>query len=102
MSQGWYRYDPARKVLTLSLYVQPNASRSGFAGLYGQRLKVRIAAPAVDSKANALLLDFLGKSLDVPARKVMIKWGSQGRAKTVEIHDAGAGLLERIGRLADQ
>ncbi|MEX0960673.1 MAG: DUF167 family protein [Burkholderiales bacterium] len=102
MNQGWYRYDPARKVLRLSLYIQPNASRSGFAGLYGQSLKVRIAAPAVDSRANALLLDFLAKSLAVPARKVMIKWGSRGRAKIVEIHDAGAELLERIGLLADQ
>lgn len=102
MNQGWYRYDPARKVLTLSLYIQPNASRSGFAGLHGESLKIRIAAPAVDSRANKLLLDFLGKSLDVPARKVMIKQGSRARAKTVEIHDAGAGLLEQIGLLAEQ
>lgn len=102
MDHGWYRYDPGRNVLTLSLYVQPNASCSGFAGMHGKSLKIRIAAPAVDAKANTLLLDFLGKSLDVPVRRVMIRQGSRARAKTIEIREPSLGLLERIGLLADQ
>jgi uncharacterized protein len=99
---AWQRFDPGRNVLILQLHVQPDASHSAIAGLHGERLKVRIAAPAVDAKANALLVDFLGKSFDVAARKVMIVRGTQSRAKTVEIADPTPGLLERIRRFADQ
>lgn len=102
MAPGWHRYDPARNVLVVSVYVQPNASRSAFAGLHGGSLKVRIAAPATDGKANALLLDFLGKSLDVPAGRVIIRRGGLSRTKIIEIREPGAAVLERVARLADQ
>lgn len=89
-------------MLTLRLHVQPNASRTGFAGLHGERLKVRVAAPAVDNKANALLVDFLRENFDVPAHSVMITRGEQSRAKTVEIIGPSPRVLERISHLADQ
>lgn len=97
---GWYRYDAGRGVLTLFLHVQPNASRSELAGLHGDSLKVRIAAPAVDDKANRLLVDFLGKSFDLPAGRVIISRGGRSRAKIVEILRPSAALLERIQELA--
>lgn len=99
---SWYRYDPARDVLRISLHVQPNASRSEFAGLHGEALKVRVAAPASDFKANALLVDFLRKSFQLPAGKVIITQGSRSRAKTVEIAGGGPRLLARIHRLVDR
>lgn len=99
---AWQSFDPERNVLRLQLYIQPNANRSSFAGLHGDRLKVRIAAPAIDNKANALLVDFLGKSFDVPAQEVMIIRGGQSRAKTVEIVRPGLELLERISHLFDR
>lgn len=99
---GWHRFDRDRGVLILQVHVQPNARHSGFAGLHGGRLKVRVAAPAVDAKANSLLVDFLGKSFDVPAHKVMITRGARSRAKTVEIDGPGPALLERISHFADQ
>jgi hypothetical protein len=88
-------------VLTLSLHVQPNARRSEFAGLHGSALKVRVAAPAADFKANALLVDFLGKSFQLPASRVMITRGTRGRAKIVEIAGGGPQLLARIQHLLD-
>jgi hypothetical protein len=99
---SWYRYDPARDVLTLDLHVQPNASRSEFAGLHGTALKVRIAAPASDFKANALLVDFLRKSFQLPARKVMITRGDRSRRKVVEITGCGPQLLARIRDLSER
>ncbi|MGH8630680.1 MAG: DUF167 domain-containing protein [Burkholderiales bacterium] len=98
----WYRYDPARDVLTLCLHVQPNASRSEFAGLHGTALKVRIAAPASDFKANALLIDFLRKSFQLPAGKVIITRGRRSRGKIVEIAGGGPQLLARIHRLLER
>ena len=99
---SWYRYDPARDVLTLRLHVQPNAHRNEFAGLHGTALKLRIAAPATDFKANALLVDFLRKSFQLPAGKVMITRGGRSRAKVVEIAGGGPGLLARIRDLSER
>jgi hypothetical protein len=97
----WYRYDPARKTLCLSLQVQPNARRCEFAGRYGERVKVRIAAPAVDSKANRLLLDFLAESFQLPVAAVMIRHGERSRAKVVEISNVGPDTLARISHLVE-
>ncbi|PWT77069.1 MAG: hypothetical protein C5B46_00360, partial [Proteobacteria bacterium] len=59
-------------------------------------LKVRVAAPAVESKANALLIEFLGEKLDVSASQVSIARGARGRNKTVEVHAPGAVALGAI------
>lgn len=45
--------------LELRLKVVPGASRSQIAGLLGDRLKVRIAAPPEAGKANRAVLDLL-------------------------------------------
>jgi uncharacterized protein len=41
---------------TLAVHVQPGAKRSAVAGLHGERLKLRIAAPALDGRANDALV----------------------------------------------
>lgn len=65
--------------------VQPGASKSALAGPYGERLKVRVAAPATDGKANAELIRFLAATVGVPAREVRIAHGETSRSKTVEL-----------------
>ena len=45
--------------LVLEVRVQPRASRSEFAGLHGDRVRVRLQAPPVDGRANAALVEFL-------------------------------------------
>ncbi|MEO1767872.1 DUF167 domain-containing protein [Thiobacter aerophilum] len=80
----WYRYD-ARGALILTVRVEPNAPRTEVAGLYGGALKLRVAAPAVDNKANARLIAFLAEVFQVPQREVRLKTGAQGRRKVVEI-----------------
>jgi uncharacterized protein (TIGR00251 family) len=54
--------------LILELHVQPGAKRSEFAGTHGARIKLRLAAPAVDGKANAALVEFLADYFAVPKR----------------------------------
>lgn len=99
MIESWYRYDPDRDLLTLNLRVQPNAKRTEFAGFHDGHLKVRVAAPALEDRANILLLDFLKKKFDLPGGRVMIKRGSHGRTKTVEISSPGQTLLVRLKEL---
>jgi uncharacterized protein (TIGR00251 family) len=85
MSEAWYRIDEKRGTLTLTLHVQPNAAATRVAGLHGDALKVLVAAPAVDNKANAKLLRFLSEAFEVAANRVTLKQGEHGRRKIIEI-----------------
>ncbi|MEH6800246.1 MAG: DUF167 family protein [Halopseudomonas sabulinigri] len=69
----------------LDCHQQPGASRIGFAGLHGDRLKIRISAPPVDDKANSMLLAFLAKAFGVSKQQVMLVSGQTGRQKPVAI-----------------
>ena len=75
--------------MILELHVQPGASRTGFAGKHGERLKVRLQARAVDGKANEALIEFLAAHYGVPRRNVRILSGLKSRQKRVEIVRAG-------------
>lgn len=82
---AWYRRDEKRGTLTLTLHVQPNAAHTRVAGLHGEALKILVAAPAVENKANARLIGFLSEVFDVPASRVTLRAGGHGRRKIVEI-----------------
>jgi uncharacterized protein (TIGR00251 family) len=69
----------------LELHVQPGASRSEFAGRHGERIKIRLAARAVDGAANQALIVFLASHYGVPKRSVRILSGLKSRQKRVEI-----------------
>jgi uncharacterized protein (TIGR00251 family) len=69
----------------LELHVQPGAARSEFAGQHGSRVKVRLAARAVDGRANQELIAFLAEHYGVPKRSVRIVSGLKSRQKRVEI-----------------
>jgi len=86
--QAWCRTGADGSV-TLQLHAQPGAKRTGMAGMHGtgasQRLKIRLAAPAVDGKANAALCAFLAEAFGVALRDVELVRGATGRSKTVRI-----------------
>lgn len=81
---SWYCYD-ANKNLTLHLYIQPGARKTEAVGLHGEALKIRLAAPPVDGKANRQLIKFLSVCFGVPLRQVELVRGQQSRHKTVVI-----------------
>lgn len=74
-----------RIALILELHVQPGAARSEWAGKHGERLKVRLAARAVDGKANEALIEFLAEHFNVPRRNVRVLTGQKSRQKRVII-----------------
>ena len=75
--------------LLLFCHLQPKAAREEFAGIHGERLKIRIKAPPVDGKANTALVQFLAKQFAVPKSRVQIQNGDSSRQKTVAITDPG-------------
>lgn len=94
-ASNWYRRDGER--ITLTLHIQPGAKRTEIAGIHDGALKIRIAAAPVEGQANTRLLDFLKKAFDVPSSQVILKQGSSGRRKVVEIHGSGRAPEELLG-----
>ena len=82
----WRRED--HDTLVLTLHVQPGAKRSEIAGAHGEALKVRLAAPPVEGKANAELLRFLAEVFGVPGRAVVLVRGETSRRKVVRIENS--------------
>ena len=72
--------------LILDCHLQPKASCDEFAGLHGERLKIRLSAPPVDGKANAHLLAFLGSAFGVAKSQVELVSGELNRHKRVRIN----------------
>jgi uncharacterized protein (TIGR00251 family) len=72
--------------LTLDIVVAPRASHPGLGPVVGDRLRVAVAAPPVDGKANATVIELLAKTLGVPRGAVEIVRGETGRKKTVRLH----------------
>lgn len=70
----------------------PGARRSELAGVADGRLRVRLAAPPAEGRANAELVRFLAKALGVPRDAVSL--GAGGRSRRKLIHLSGVTLEE--------
>ena len=79
----------------LSLHVQPGAKRTEVVGLHGDALKIRLAAPPVDGKANECLLEYVADTLNVPKRQVTLVSGQSSRSKRVAVVGISADEIER-------
>ncbi len=83
MAATFYRWDG--EALILSCHLQPKASKDAISGLHGDSVKIRIAAPPIDGRANARLIRFLARIFGVPKGAVTIISGELGRQKRVRI-----------------
>jgi hypothetical protein len=76
----------------LAIRVTPRARKDEIVEILAdQTIKIRLAAPPVDGKANKALIEFLAKVLDVPRSRVEIIAGASGRDKLVSILDLDSG-----------
>jgi uncharacterized protein (TIGR00251 family) len=92
MNDGaWLRIGNAGVIL--NLYVQPGAKRSEIAGLHGNALKIRLAAPPIEGRANACLIDFLADILQLPRAQITLLSGQASRAKRVAIAALAAEVI---------
>ncbi|MBM4300288.1 MAG: DUF167 domain-containing protein [Deltaproteobacteria bacterium] len=93
-------FQPTSQGYLLRLTVAPGARRTQVAGLYGDRLKVRLAAPPEKGSANRELIDFLARSLNLPKSSLKLTLGAQSRSKVVTVYDLSPDLPDRLCRLA--
>jgi uncharacterized protein len=73
------------KTIRLEVYIQPNAGRSQVSSFSAGVLKVRIAAPPIEGKANQKLIEFLSEVLDIAKSNLIIIRGQTGKHKLIEI-----------------
>jgi uncharacterized protein (TIGR00251 family) len=74
---------PDSTVLLVS--VVPNAKRTEAVGLHDGCLRVRLAAPALEGRANEALIAWLADQLGVSRRDVVLKQGASSRRKRLLI-----------------
>lgn len=77
----------------------PNAKRTAADGLHDGALRVRLAAPPIDGRANAALIEWLSDELDVPKRAVTVALGVSSRRKRVDVDVSPASALAWLGRV---
>ena len=74
----------------LKLRIVPNAKRNVLVGEHGDAAKIKIAAPALEGKANEALLEFVSEKLRVHRRDIALIAGEKSRDKLIEIANLDA------------
>jgi len=94
--------DPARDAdgpaCRLAVKVVPGSRKNAVAGMLGERLKIRVAAPPEDGKANRAVCALLAEQLGVRERDVTVVAGHSAPEKTIRV--AGLDAATARARLA--
>ena len=98
-TNGYVR--PSKDGALVRLRVSPGAKTSAVKGLYGEdAIKISVAAPPVDGKANAEVERFVARLLGMAASDVAVVHGTSSRDKSVLVRGYGEaqvlGLLEPL------
>jgi uncharacterized protein len=81
----------------LDVRVSPRAGRDALAGVSAGVLRVRLAAPPIEGRANEALCRFLARTLNLPVSAVRIVSGERSRSKRVAIRGASAERVANLG-----
>ena len=81
---------------TLSVRIQPRASKNGIVTMEGGGLKIRLTAPPVDGAANEALVKFLSVALSIPKSHIEIVSGHTSRDKIVRISGMNGAEVKRL------
>jgi uncharacterized protein (TIGR00251 family) len=83
MTPIWLKQTPTG--ITLNLHCQPGAKLTKIVGLHDGCLKISLQAPALENKANEMLLAWLSKKLKVPQKQIQFLSGQNSHKKRLEI-----------------
>jgi uncharacterized protein len=71
--------------LYLQIHITTRAKQNRIVGTYGDHIKIQIAAPPVDGKANAELIKFLAHHFGVIQKDVQLVQGVSSTKKLIRI-----------------
>ena len=78
----------------IDIHVQPGARKTEVVGLYGESIKIKVAATPERGIANDALIEFIADRLDVAKNDVKLVRGRTGRSKTIAVD----GMTEQEAR----
>lgn len=81
--------------VSFTVRVQPRARRNAIVGELGDALKVALAAPPVDGKANAACIRLFAEALNLPRSSVTVTCGQAGRNKVIRLRGITAAEFEK-------
>ena len=87
---------------TISVRIQPRASKNEIIRRAGGGLKIRLTAPPVDGAANEALVKFLSGELGVAKSRVEIVSGQSSRDKIIRIEGLSSEDVERLLNIRDE
>ncbi len=93
-------YDDSPEGIVLRVHVQPGAGRSAVVGRHGDALKVRVAAPPIEGRANEASRSLVAEALGVPESDVELISGESSRAKRFRLNGLDAEEGEKRLRVA--
>jgi uncharacterized protein len=69
----------------VDVHVQPQSGRTAVVGRHGAALKLRVAAPPADGRANTAACELLAKTLGVKPAAVSLVSGKTSRSKRLRV-----------------
>jgi uncharacterized protein (TIGR00251 family) len=94
-SRSFHLHD-GRRGAALAVRVTPRARKNEIVDVLSDgTVKVHLTAPPVEGKANAELIKFLSKELDIPASRMEVVAGASGRDKLISFIDIDADTLHK-------
>lgn len=76
---------PAEDGFSFEVRVSPSSKLTRVLGAYGERLKVQVAAPPEDNRANEELMEAIAGWLGISPRYVVLVAGYKSRDKTIVV-----------------
>ncbi|MGB6607203.1 MAG: DUF167 domain-containing protein, partial [Atribacterota bacterium] len=85
----------------MKVKIVPGSSKNKIIGAYNNALKISIAAPPVEGKANKKCIAYLAKYFDVAKSKIEIISGQTGKNKLIKIYDISQEeFLDKIKKIS--
>ena len=84
--------------MRVRIHVTPRSRKEGVEierGADGPRIRVRVAAPPTDGRANEAVIELLAGRLGVPRRALRVAGGAASRHKWIEVDGLEEGDLWR-------
>ena len=83
-------------VYGMMIYCQPGAKKTEVQGLHDGRLKIRLAAPPVEGKANDALIAWVSKLIRLPQHSIRLVSGELSRVKRLELSGLSDAQLQQL------
>jgi len=96
MSSHHPELSPTDDGVVLAVHVQPGAGRTEVVGRHGEALKVRVAAPPTDNRANDAVIGLAAREFNLEPAAVTLTSGAKSRDKRLRLDGVEARTAERV------